>query len=283
MASMIYSKAEFRPNPQYPVYPPYHRGEYLEDYFYSRFVSELPSVDRDYIGISWTTLYCDNKRHGLQQYLNEIPKHRKCFTVSQHDDAPQEQLPSDTLCFSAGGNVQGANIIPIPLICSPLPVQVPENIDRKVLASFVGSATHPIRIQMAESCKSSKNIVIYMKGWTPSVSQNEFETFVNLTANSKFCLCPRGYGLNSFRLYEAMQLGSIPVVITNNFYLPWEDELDWSKFAVLVSEDQIPHLEDILTGYSEEQITSMRVEGKRLWEEYFSMNGLYKNILKRIK
>lgn len=280
---MIYSKEQFRPTPKYPVYPPYHKNEYLEDYFYSKFTKELPLVNRDYIGISWTTLYCDNKRNGLQQFLNEIPTNGKYFTVSQHDDAPSEILPEDTLCFSAGGNIQGKNIIPIPLVCSSLPVQIPENIERKVLASFVGSATHPIRIKMAESCKSNKNIAIYMKGWTPSVSQNEFETFINLTANSKFCLCPRGYGLNSFRLYEAMQLGSVPVVITNNFYLPWKDELDWSKFSVLVSEKQIPDLGDILAEYSEEQILFMQKEGKKLWKEYFSMDGLYKNILKRIK
>jgi len=283
VASMIYSKAEFRPNPQYPVYPPYHRGEYLEDYFYSRFVSELPSVDRDYIGISWTTLYCDNKRHGLQQYLNEIPKHRKCFTVSQHDDAPQEQLPSDTLCFSAGGNVKGSNIIPIPLVCSKLPVQLPGNMPRKLLASFVGSNTHPIRVKMFEACKSSENIAIYMKGWTPEVGRSEFETFVNVTANSKFALCPRGYGLNSFRLYEAMQLQTIPVIITNDYYLPWEDELNWEEFSVLIEEDQIPYISEVLEGFSDDYVERMRTRISEVYEEYFSLDGVYNNIIKRVR
>ena len=280
---MIYSDIKFRPKPQYPVYPPYHTGDYLEDYFFNRFEKENPSTERDYIGISWTTLYCDNKREGLQQFLNSLPKDRKYFTVSQHDDAPQELLPPDTICFSAGGNIQGSNIIPIPLICSKLPIEFIDTHKRELLASFVGSATHPIRIKMAHACQNSKEIKLYIKNWTPSVNQNEFDTFINLTANSIFCLCPRGYGLNSFRLYEAMQLGSIPVVITNQYYLPWQDELNWNEFAVLISEKQLPDLQSILESYKEEQLESMRQKIKEVYPKYFTLDGMYANILRRIK
>lgn len=279
---MIYSDLKFRPKPQYPVYPPYHTGDYLEDYFYKRFEKENPSVERDYIGISWTTLYCDNKREGLQEFLNSLPKDRKYFTVSQHDDAPQELLPPDTICFSAGGNIQRPNIIPIPLICSQLNINYNDTHKRQILASFVGSATHPIRIKMAESCKSHKNLPIYMKGWTPSVNQNEFETFVTLTLNSKFCLCPRGYGLNSFRLYEAMQLGCVPVVITDNYYLPWKDELNWKEFAVLIDENELPYILDILESISEEHLNKMKNKIREVYSKYFTMHGMYDNILKRI-
>lgn len=283
MVSMIYSHQSLRPLPEYPVYPPYHVGDYLEDYFYRRFSTEVEQSSRDYIGVSWTTLYCDNKRQGLQQFLNTIPREGKYFTVSQHDDAPQEILPDDTICFSAGGNIQGPNIVPIPLICSRLQVEVPENHERKLLASFVGSATHPIRIQMAQSCQTSKEMKLYIKNWTPSVNQNEFDTFINLTANSIFCLCPRGYGLNSFRLYEAMQLGSIPVIITNHFYLPWHDELDWNQFSVLISEESLPNIESILKSYSNDQIENMRKKIKEVYPKYFTLDGMYKNILRRIK
>jgi len=280
---MIYTQEQFRPAPQYPVYPPYHQGDYLEDYFYNKFTKKNPDISRDYIGISWTTLYCDNKRMGLQSYLNTIPMTGKYFTVSQHDDAPVEDLPPDTLCFSAGGNVKGRNIIPIPLVCSKLPVQLPENMPKKLLASFVGSNTHPIRVKMFEACKSSENIVMYMKGWTPEVGRPEFETFINVTANSKFALCPRGYGLNSFRLYEAMQLQSIPVIITNDFYLPWEDELNWKEFSVLIEEDQIPYIPEVLAEFSDDCVEKMRTRIKEVYDEYFSLDGVYNNIIKRVK
>jgi len=283
MASMIYTEKQFRPIPEYPVYPPYHKGEYLEDYFFTRFNKENPDISRNYIGISWTTLYCDNKRQGLQEYLNNLPRDKKYFTVSQHDDAPIENLPPDTICFSAGGNIRGNNITSIPLVCSKIPIELPNDIDKSILASFVGSATHPIRIKMIEACKENKNIIIYMKNWTPAVNQNEFDTFINLTAHSKFCLCPRGYGLNSFRLYEAMQLESIPVIITDNFYLPWQDELNWNEFSVLISEQELPNISNILLKYNDDEILKMRDKLKQLWKTHFSLDGMYNNIIKRLK
>ena len=280
---MIYTEDQFRPTPQYQVYPPYHQGDYLEDYFYNKFVKENPEVSRDYIAVSWTTLYCDNKTNELQPYLNTIPSTGKYFTISQHDDAPEHGLPPNTLCFSAGGNAKGSNIIPIPLVCSKLPIQLVENMPRKLLASFVGSNTHPIRMKMFEACKTSTNIAMYMRESAPNINNSEFEIFVNVTANSKFALCPRGYGLNSFRLYEAMQLQTIPVIITNDRYLPWEDELNWEEFSVFIGENQIPYIPEVLAGFSDEQVETMRTRLKKVYEEYFSLDGVYTNIIKRIK
>ena len=280
---MIYTEDQFRPTPQYQVYPPYHQGDYLEDYFYNKFVKENPEVSRDYIAVSWTTLYCDNKTNELQPYLNTIPSTGKYFTISQHDDAPEHGLPPNTLCFSAGGNAKGSNIIPIPLVCSKLPIQLVENMPRKLLTSFVGSNTHPIRMKMFEACKTSTNIAMYMRESAPNINNSEFEIFVNVTANSKFALCPRGYGLNSFRLYEAMQLQTIPVIITNDRYLPWEDELNWEEFSVFIDENQIPYIPEVLAGFSDEQVETMRTRLKEVYEEYFSLDGVYTNIIKRIK
>jgi hypothetical protein len=279
---MIYTQLNLTPNPTYPTYPPYHTGDYLEDYFRNKFILQNPNINRDFIGISWTTLYCQGPRDEIQPFLDSLPRDKKYFTVSQHDDAPSHKLPKDTLCFSAGGNVQGSNIIPIPLVCSKMPINITENDSRPLLASFVGSMTHPIRNTMAEACKSNKNIAIYMKGWNPTVAQNELEFFINLASNSKFCLCPRGYGLNSFRLYEAMQLGCIPVIITDKFYLPWSDELDWKEFSVLIHSDQISNIENILLSYSDDQIKDMKNKIKTIYGEYFTLDGMYNNILKRI-
>ena len=58
--------------------------------------------------------------------------------------------------------------------------------------------------------------------------------FVELMSRSVFALCPRGYGRTSYRMYEALQLGCIPVYIHDESWLPYADELDWREFAVLV-------------------------------------------------
>ena len=112
---------------------------------------------------------------------------------------------------------------------------------------------------------------------------NELNNFVYINSRSQFSLCPRGYGLNSFRLYEAFQLGAIPVIITDRFYLPWEDEINWADIAVLIEVADIPNIKNILLDKSSEEIEAMQSSGKRLYEEYFTLDGVCNNILKRLR
>jgi hypothetical protein len=72
---------QFTPEPKYPVYPPYHTGLYLEDYFH-RYALHHGSFARKYIAVSWTTMYCD--RHNcspLQTWLDSLPQSDQYFTV----------------------------------------------------------------------------------------------------------------------------------------------------------------------------------------------------------
>ena len=63
---------DYRPEPQYPVYPPYHTGFYLEDYFYDWYCRNSIETDRVFIPVSWTTCYIDQKTQGLQEALNKL-------------------------------------------------------------------------------------------------------------------------------------------------------------------------------------------------------------------
>jgi hypothetical protein len=279
---MIYSETKFRPKPTYPTYPPYHVGDYLEDYFYKKFISQNPTVSRDYIAISWTTLYCDNKKSEIQGYLDSLPKDKKYFTISQHDDAPQHILPKDTLCFSAGGNISGKNIIPIPLICSNIPKTSILKNKKELIASFVGSITHPIRIQMAQTLFGKPEYQIWIKQWSPSVNKSEFDLFLELASKSKYLLCPRGYGLNSFRLYEAFQLNCVPVIITDKPYLPWSDELNWNDFSVFVDAKDVGSVDSILKNIDSSIYEKLLNNGQAIYSDYFTLDGMYNNIIKRI-
>ena len=266
-------------------YPPYHIGLYLEDYFHKVYHELTDKPDRQYIDVTWTACYNNNHTHGLQEALDELDRNGKYFTVSQHDDAVKENLPDDTLCFNAGGNNGG---IPIPLVCSTMyhpllvcPNKVPlEN--KNLLCSFVGSVTHPIRSKVYESMKDSPNCSFHLKDWNPEVSNQDQSIFVNISTRSKFVLCPRGYGLNSFRLYECFQLGSVPVIITDKFFLPWSDELDWNEFAVLIHEDMIPEIYNVLSNIDDEHYQRMLDRGMELYKDYFTLKGVCNQIFRRL-
>ena len=268
--------------PNYPVYPPYHKGEYLEDYYMTFSDSNTINTDRIYIPVSWTTYYCDGyNRNELQSFLNNLDPSLKYYTVCQHDDAPQENLPEDTLIFSAGGNCEKSGVIPIPLVCSPLPSELIVERERTILLSFVGAVTHPIRQKCIESLRDESDVELAFSNWSNRVPEDNFKYFINKTLSSKFCLAPRGYGASSFRMYEAMQLGSIPVYVTDKVYTPFTDVLDWNDFAVIIKEKDIPSIHEILLSYDEDRIVMMQKNLKEVWNKYFSIDAVCHNI-KRI-
>ena len=127
----------------YPTYPPYHEGDYMEEYFYKYYIENKSEFDKTgftLIPIFWTNVYLTSKNKDLlQPYLNYLPKDKKYFTVSQHDDAVNEILPPGTLSFEAGGNRNG---IPLPLICSPLKKGLIESQEKDIFCSFVGSISN---------------------------------------------------------------------------------------------------------------------------------------------
>lgn len=268
--------------PNYPVYPPYHKGEYLEDYYMTFSDSNTINTDRIYIPVSWTTYYCDGyNRNELQSFLNNLDPSLKYYTVCQHDDAPQENLPEDTLIFSAGGNCEKSGVIPIPLVCSPLPSELIVERERTILLSFVGSVTHPIRQKCIESLRDESDVELAFSNWSNRVPEDNFKYFINKTLSSIFCLAPRGYGASSFRMYEAMQLGSIPVYVTDKVYTPFTDVLDWNDFAVIIKEKDISSIHEILLSYDEDRIVMMQKNLKEVWNKYFSIDAVCHNI-KRI-
>ena len=270
--------------PKYPVYPPYSN---IEDYiehsffkFYNNNKLEFDKKQRKFIPAFWTTLYNDHYQIDIQSILDELPKDQKYFTVIQHDDGIKYNLPEDTLVFSCTENGNG-NIIPIPLITTPLNIE--NNIEKKnILCSFVGSMTHPIRHKIYNLFKNNDNFIFSIKNWTPSISEDEFKNFVEITKKSKFSLAPRGNIRSSFRLYEILQLGSIPVYISDDFFIPFDDDINWNDFCVLIKEDDIDDLENILSAISDDKYNEMIGNAIIAYEKYFTIDRVCNFILNRI-
>ena len=235
---------EFRPNPTYPVYPPYHQGKYLDSYFIDYFQKNKTDKDIYLIPVDWTTCYIQNHNLPLlQEKILSLDKSKKYFAISQHDDAIKEYLPNGTLRFCAGGNAGG---IPIPLVCSEIPDKYKTNNEKDIFCSFVGSITHPIRQQMVNVLGNNSKYLLSYKQWSDKVDDKDLSNFMEITSRSTFTLCPRGYGRNSFRMYEAMQLGSIPVYIYDEDWRAFKEDVNWDDFSVSIHISRINELDKIL-------------------------------------
>jgi len=275
-----------------PCYPPHHTGDHLEEAFV-KFWRENGSGQRKLIPVHWTAVYNHRVKEGLgsespnrdlrvklQEYLDSLDKCGSYFVVCTHDDAPAERLPPDTLVFAAGGNAKKIDVA-VPLTCgSHHGITDPV---RTVFCSFVGSVTHPIRHRLLSSLYGKPGVIINASEWQEKVNPDSAALFKNLASHSVFSLCPRGYGSTSYRLYESIQLGSVPVYVSDRHLLPWSDEIDWSDFSVIVNSQEIDTLYDRLTSMNGKQVRQMQETLGSLWGDFFSVEASCRHISKRVR
>jgi hypothetical protein len=278
-----------------PPYPFYHEGDDLEKYFINFYFKNKQEFDKtgyEFIPVRWTIIYNESGHliPQLQQDLYSLDSNKKYFTISQHDDAPHQVLPPNTLNFAAGGNM--SNTIPIPLICSPIKKQLKN--EKDIYCSFVGSVSqnlggfstiaHQIRMRMLETLVENSNYILKPKYWSHEINENRQELFLNLTSRSKFTLCPRGYGASSFRLYEAMQLNSIPVYIYyKQPYLPFSEKIKWDEICVLIEHEDTFNLDEKLKNITEDTQKQMLLKINQVYKEYFTLEKMCENILKKLQ
>ena len=274
------------------AYPPHHTGDHLEEAFLKFWETEGRG-SRKLIPIHWTAVYNHRVKEGLgpgtpngalreqlRSYLRDLNPHEKYFIVCTHDDAPAEELPPDTRVFSAGGNSRHIDV-PIPLTCGP------HNFDlngpvRSIPLSFVGSLTHPLRLEMTRSLNTKFGVFLSIAEWTDSVAQDKVDLFREVTRRSIFSLCPRGYGATSYRLYEAMQLGAVPVYLSDKHLLPWSDEIDWSQFCVIARPTDAQRILTMTLEMKEGDVRKMQDRLLDTWREHFSIESTCRHIAKRV-
>jgi hypothetical protein len=273
-------------------YPPHHVGDHLEEAFI-KFWENEGFGNRKLIPVHWTAVYNHRVKEGLgpgtpngilrdklRYYLDSLDRSEKYFVVCTHDDAPSEELPPNTIVFGAGGNSNKIDI-PVPLTCSPH-IKLHDNV-RTLPISFVGSVTHQIRFNLLNTLYQKPGVMISADQWTDTIPEVKVDLFKRVAEQSIFSLCPRGYGATSYRLYESMQLGAIPVYISDVHILPWKDKINWEEFCFIVKPDEITHLHERLLRTSNTQVRKMQDNLIPIWEKYFSIHSTCLQIFDCIK
>lgn len=266
------------------TYPP-NNNKIFEEFFYDYYFNNNIITEREYIPILWTNLYIsrnygNSNMEDIQSYLNSLDKTKKYFTILQYDDGILQNLYDlDILVFCSGGGgqkiVPEKNIgYPIPLICQPRP-NIDKNKNRDIFCSFIGSNTHPLRSNMNEKLKNTKGFEIVL-------SKLNYENFIDKMERSVFSLCPRGYGATSFRICESLQQGSIPVYIYDKDWSPWIDEFDFNEIGIKIHESQIDKIPEILNSMTDSQIKKLRLNGEKIYNEYFDYENCAKKIIEKI-
>jgi hypothetical protein len=111
--------------------------------------------------------------------------------------------------------------------------------------------------------------------------------FVRNLCETDYTLCARGKGNFSYRLYEVLSAGRIPVFVNTDCVLPFEQRIDWRRHAVWLEErdldtapQQIARFHHALgpAGFRE-----LQSENRRLWKEWLSPEGFFVRALETFR
>lgn len=110
--------------------------------------------------------------------------------------------------------------------------------------------------------------------------------YVQNLARCGYALCVRGWGNYSFRFFEAMSLGRIPVLVDTDCPLPLEDEIDYDRLMVRVPEAALASLparvRQFHHGLDDAGFRGLQQEIRRTWVERLSPLGFYAAVARRL-
>lgn len=263
-------------------YPP-GNTHLFEEYFFEEYSRGGDISNRVYLPIYWTNYYI-SKNYGagdlsdLQSILDQLDRSKRYFTIIQYDDNILNDLKDlNILIFCQGGYGRYKDTCYcIPLNCQLKPPTTTTK-DKKIFASFVGTikGRHVIREKLADLLASEEDYVI-----SETVG---YDKFMEIMEASTFSLCPRGYGQTSFRIYEALSVGSIPVYVYDEPLIPFADKFNFNEIGILVHESDIDSIDSILKSKSKNEIEILTSNGSRVFKEYFTYPGCYSQILNILK
>ncbi|XP_020257240.1 probable glycosyltransferase At5g03795 [Asparagus officinalis] len=136
---------------------------------------------------------------------------------------------------------------------------------RPLLAFFAGGVHGYIRSILVKQWQGKDEDVQVHQYLPKGVS------YYDMMRKSKYCLCPSGYEVASPRIVEAVYLECVPVIISDNYVLPFSDVLNWKAFSVQIEVKDIPNIKKILSSISPRQYIRMQRRVKMV-QRHFVIN-----------
>lgn len=111
--------------------------------------------------------------------------------------------------------------------------------------------------------------------------------YVHNMVGSDYILCVRGVGNFSYRLYETLCSGRIPVFVNTDCVLPYDFLIQWKKYCVWVEEHEVDKIAERVVEFHERLSPSDFVElqhaCRKLWEEWLSPEGFFANFYRHFE
>tara|TARA_E500000331_G_scaffold344871_1_gene381688 strand:+ start:922 stop:1809 length:888 start_codon:yes stop_codon:yes gene_type:complete len=270
------------------IYPPQNKELHTIEYLFYKYLVNNNTYESklSYLPVQWESII-DNQNFdtkSLNSLLDDIgKKEKKIFTISRLTGGPKVNI-NNCIMFTTGGifntpKKNNLSYVPLPLLASRYE-DTPE-VEKEYLASYIGRNTHPIRVDLNKKFKrDSKFYVKNLDSMDSDFDLINQQKYIETISKSYFSLCPRGFGPTSFRLYESIELGSVPVYISDDFLLPFSDIIDWEKICIFSNYKDIKNLKTKMVDILESKKYSEMIEyGRYCNKKYFNNDFIVQYIL----
>jgi len=240
---------ELQPVSQSLIYPTHNKDYGVEQDFLIWLKRNSNSLTKDpneadwhYLPIFWTRWHINHNFAENGEGLSELRSlakdmiidSEKTFTITQFDGGTLIDI-GKAIQFTAAKTINEG--IDIPILCS-LHKSPLFSVKKKFLGSFNGSFdTHLIRTEMFDHF--AHNPLFNIGNGLPTrfykrlIQGKQFN--LNILA-SYVALCPRGTSANSFRFFEAMQLGVAPCLVGDIDVRPFKKFINWNEISYYASD-----------------------------------------------
>lgn len=105
--------------------------------------------------------------------------------------------------------------------------------------------------------------------------------------SSLYGIVTRGGGNFSYRMYEMLSCGRIPLFINTDCVLPFDDEINWKDHVVWIEEKDLFSIDKLLLDFhlskSQEELIALQKKNRKLYEEFISPLGFHKSMIAFIR
>jgi hypothetical protein len=143
---------------------------------------------------------------------------------------------------------------------------------RKYLYSFLGEANSEVRYALLAGSHPNGLIRdttgVRMWQMEPGPSRDLFTAqYVETILDSQFVLCPAGYGSSTYRLFESMEMGRAPVILSDEWVPPPGPR--WDEVSVRIPERFVGEISSMLSTFSDRHEIMGR-QARLAWEQWFA-------------
>jgi hypothetical protein len=223
-------------------------------------------------------IFADLHQHGGDPHLRHLRRHPAVRTYPERvrvidiRDRPFFTFPGIYVSWPGGsrgsdGAVGG---------CYPeLPTTVwPAAVQPRLLYSFQGGRTHPVRDSLFALeprpdtvVEDTSDLNFFDVAESDAARQSAQSRYRETVLDSRFVLCPRGHGRSSFRIFETLSAGRVPVIISDGWCPP--PGVDWGTCSLRVAESDAPFISAIVEDAIDDW-PDLAAGAQQVWSSHFA-------------